>query len=77
MAAARTTLGEALSEEFNIDAVLEFAEQILANAGRLWLDLSLDQKQRLQKVLFPQGMTMEPGGAIRTAVTGPIFNLTD
>jgi hypothetical protein len=31
------------------------------NAARLWTEFSSDQKQRLQKVLFPQGMTFADG----------------
>jgi hypothetical protein len=36
---------------------LNFAQVVLINANRLWLDASLEHKQRLQEVLFPEGLT--------------------
>ena len=35
----------------DVEGVLAFAEYVLTNAGRLWVEASLEQKQRLQKVL--------------------------
>jgi hypothetical protein len=31
----------------------------LTNAGRLWMELDLDQKQRLQQVPFPEGVRFD------------------
>ena len=42
-------------------AVLNFAEPIILNAARLWTEFSSDQKQRLQKVLFPPGVSFADG----------------
>jgi hypothetical protein len=44
------------------------AEDILTNASHLWSNASLDQKQRLQSVLFPEGLTFD-GEQFGTAVT--------
>ena len=55
-------------------AVLKFAEHFMLNDARLWWEFSSDQKQRLQKVLFPEGVQFE-GGTIQTAVTCLVFNL--
>ena len=46
----------------------------ILNAARLWTEFSSEQKQRLQKVLFPQGVTFT-GGEFGTAATCFLFNL--
>jgi hypothetical protein len=45
---------------------------VLLNAPRLWAELPLDQKQRLQQVLFPRGVQFE-AGLYRTGETSLIF----
>ena len=47
---------------------MDFAERVSLNASRLWLEASLDQRQRFQAFLFPEGIKVE-GGEIRTPVT--------
>ena len=44
------------------------------NAARLWTEFSSDQKQRLQKVLFPQGVSFADG-IYKTAETCMIFKV--
>ena len=44
-------------EALDVDGLLDYAERILLAPERQWLDSSLDQRQRLQKVLFPAGVT--------------------
>ena len=46
---------------------------LLRNVGRAWLEASLDQRQRLQKVLFPEGLSFD-GEEFGTAVTSLAFN---
>ena len=65
---------DAKLEGYDVEAVLAFAEHVLLNAARLWAEFSSDQKQRLQKVLFPEGVSFEKG-IIQTAVTCLIFKL--
>jgi hypothetical protein len=48
-------------DELDVEAVLQFAEHVLLNAARLWTEFSLEQKQRFQKVLFPQGVRFSEG----------------
>jgi hypothetical protein len=55
---------------------LAFAEQVVLNAARLWIEFSNDQKERLQNVLFPEGMVFA-GGEFRTAAMRPLFKLLD
>jgi hypothetical protein len=57
-----------------VEAVLNFAEHVILNAARLWTEFSSDQKQRLQKVLFPEGVTFENRN-YRTTATCVLFNL--
>lgn len=57
-----------------MEGVLAFAEHVILNASRLWTEFSSDQKQRLQKVLFPEGVRFE-AGVIKTAVTCVFFSL--
>lgn len=65
---------DAKLEAYDVDTVLNFAEHVMLNAARLWTEFSNDQKQRLQKVLFPQGVTFA-GGEYGTAKTCLFFNL--
>jgi hypothetical protein len=46
-------------EEFDIEAVINFAIFALGDTSRFWIEGSLDQKQRFQRVLFPEGVTFD------------------
>jgi site-specific DNA recombinase len=65
---------DAKLEDYDVEAVLNFAEHVILNAARLWIEFSSDQKQRLQKVLFPEGVRFEDG-VIKTAATCLLFKL--
>ena len=52
---------EATLEGYDVEGVLAFAEHVILNAARLWTEVSSDQKQRLQKVLFPEGVPFANG----------------
>ena len=69
----RIELNEAEMEGFDIEAVLNFAEQLILNATRLWREANLDQKQRFQRVFFPDGMTFQDG-EFGTTATCLFFN---
>ena len=68
-ALAEAALHDAKLDELDVEGVVGFAEHVLSNAARLWLESSLDQRQRLQKVLFPKGVTYSPDGQFGTAET--------
>ena len=53
---------------------MDYAGQVLSNAGKLWIEFNLEQKQRFQRVLFPNGLVFKDG-EFRTDVTCPIFNM--
>jgi site-specific DNA recombinase len=55
-------------EETDVQAAVRFGEFILLSAPRLWVQLSLKQKQRLQQVIFPL-----EDGVYRTAQTSMVF----
>jgi hypothetical protein len=55
-----------------VQAAVGFGEFILLSAPRLWVRLSLEQKQRLQQVIFPRGVQFEDG-VNRTAETSIVF----
>jgi site-specific DNA recombinase len=69
-------LNELKREELDVEAVLSFSEYLLLNAARLWAEASLDRKQRLQMVLFPDGVTFGAGD-FGTAETCRAFNLLE
>lgn len=61
-------LSEAQVEQFDIDSTLAKAISVLNNASALWIDASLDDRLRLQEVLFPQGLVWD-GKGFQTPVT--------
>jgi site-specific DNA recombinase len=65
-------LMQARLEVVDIEKVLDFAENLLVNAAGVWQQCSLEQKQRLQQVLFPQGVEYE-NGIYRTQETSFLF----
>jgi hypothetical protein len=46
----------------------------LPRASDLWVQASLDYKQRLQQLFFPEGIAYDGNRFNRTAVTAPLFN---
>ena len=68
LALAELELGDAVLDQVDVEGLLAFAEHLLTNAARLWAELELDQKQQLQRVLFPEGLRFD-GETFGTAVT--------
>jgi site-specific DNA recombinase len=63
---------DARIEETDVQAAVSYGEFVLLSAPRLWAQLSLEQKQRLQQVIFPRGVQFEDG-VYRTAETSMVF----
>ena len=61
-------------DELNVQGILAFAERILPRASDLWVQASLDYKQRLQRLFFPEGVAFDGNRFNRTALTAPLFN---
>jgi hypothetical protein len=62
-------------DELDVEGILAFAERILPRASDLWVQASLDYKQRLQQLFFPEGIAFDGNRFNRTAVTAPLFKL--
>ena len=73
IAFARTQLHEEEMAEIDVEGVLNFAETVILDARRLWIEGDLGQRQRLQKVLFPKGVTYDPETGFGTAETALFF----
>lgn len=70
---AEMELREAQAEEIEVETVLDYAEMVLTNASNLWKAAPSEQKQHLQQVLFPEGVTYS-GEEYRTTVTCLLFS---
>ncbi len=57
-----------------MEGILAFAERVLPRTADLWVQASLDQRQRLQQLFFPQGVAFDGNGFVGTAVTAPAFS---
>jgi hypothetical protein len=73
---AELELNDATLDRLDVDGVLAFAEHLLTNAARLWIELGLEEKQRLQRLLFPEGLRYD-GERFGTAVTCLAFRKFD
>src|SRR5687768_18344497 len=62
-------------EELDVQGILAFAERVLPRAADLWVQASLDQKQRLQQLFLPEGIAFDGNRFNRTAVTAPFFQV--
>jgi hypothetical protein len=71
---AERELREADLEQLDVEAVLGFAEKLVERPRQLWLESSLEQKQRLQRVFFPDGLAYTKEG-FGTAQSNCFFNL--
>jgi hypothetical protein len=68
IALVQIELEDARIDVVDIEGLLEFAEHLLANASRLWMEASPNKRQQLQRVLFPEGLRFRDGG-LGTAVS--------
>lgn len=75
IALAESALHDARLDELDVEGVLNFAEYVLGNSARLWTEASIEQKQRLQKLLFPSGVTDSRERGFGTAEISVIFRL--
>ena len=65
---------ESTPPAIDVEGILAFAERILPRASYLWVQASLDYKQRLQQLFFPEGIAYDGNRFNRTAATAPLFN---
>jgi len=57
-----------------VEGILAFAERVLPRAADLWVQASLEQRQRFQQLFFPDGIAFDGNGFVRTALTAPAFS---
>ncbi len=62
------------TEELDLQDMVDFAMAVLSNPESIWKNETLEQKQRLQKVLFPQGLIFGQTG-FGTSKPAPIYTL--
>jgi hypothetical protein len=60
-------------EELDVEGIMAFAERVLPRASDLWIQSSLDQRQRLQQLFFPEGVAFNRNQFDPTAVTSSAF----
>jgi hypothetical protein len=61
-------------EEMDVEGILAFAERVLPSASNLWVQSSLDQKQRLQQLFLPDEIRFNGKTLVGTGKTLPVFN---
>src|SRR5260221_2242910 len=61
-------------EKFDVEGILAFAERVLPRAADLWVQASLEQRQRFQQLFFPEGISFDGNGFVGTGVTAPAFS---
>jgi hypothetical protein len=73
IAFANIALHDASIEEMEIDTLLAFAERVLSDTSRLWLESDAEQRQSLQGIVFPDGLVYSHEAGFGTPVTGLLF----
>ncbi len=76
-ALAQMQLHDAQIDEIDIEAVLAFSEHLALRTDRMWIAASLDQRQMLQKTLYPQGLKTSENLLVRTAPSLLLFGTYD
>ena len=61
-------------EELDVEGILAFAERVLPRAADLWVQASLEQRQRFQQLFFPDGIAFDGNRFVGTTVTAPAFS---
>jgi site-specific DNA recombinase len=61
-------------EELDVEGILAFAERVLPRAADLWVQASLEQRQRFQQLFFPDGIAFDGKDFVGTRVTAPAFS---
>jgi hypothetical protein len=61
-------------EELDVEGILAFAERVLPSAPNLWVQASLEQRQRFQQLFFPDGIAFDGNSFVGTRVTAPAFS---
>jgi site-specific DNA recombinase len=68
LALAELELHDARIDSLDVEGVLGFADHMLGNAARIWVDANLEQRRQLQAAIFPEGLLFD-GREFGTAPT--------
>ncbi len=71
---AENALHEAQIDDLDIEATLTFAEKALMSAASIWVEASLEQRQRFQALLFPEGLIYSRESGFRTPTILSLFS---
>ena len=61
-------------DELDAEGILAIAERVLPRPADLWVQASLEQRQRFQQLFFPDGIAFDGKGFVGTRVTAPAFS---
>ncbi len=61
-------------EDLDVEGILAIAERTLPRAAGLWVQASLEQRQRFQQLFFPDGIAFDGNRFIGTGATAPAFS---
>lgn len=74
--AEKKVAGEELDQECtDISKLLDYAFGVLENARTLWLEGTAEQRQRLQRAVFPWGLRYEPSSGFGTPAVSDQFDV--
>ena len=74
IAALESQIAEADMEKATFEQLLEFSKSVLVDIPTAWERASLDQKQRVQNVLFPNGLKYHPEKGILNSENDCLFS---
>jgi len=74
LAEKRIAREELEQECTDISKLLDYAFGVLLDARTLWLEADPDQRQRLQRAIFPQGVEYSPASGFGTPATSCQFD---
>ena len=60
-------------EELDVEGLLDLADEVLADAARIWVEAGPDTKRRFEQALYPDGVVYDPDEAFRTVPTPLVF----
>jgi site-specific DNA recombinase len=70
---AQVALDEMEVEDLDVPGLLDFADEVLADAAQTWTNAPPDTKRRFEQALYPDGVVYDPDEAFRTVPTPLVF----
>lgn len=74
IATLENQIAEAGSETATFEEMLEFSKSLLVDIASAWARADIDQKQRVQNILFPTGLKYHPQKGILNSNNDCLFN---